>query len=756
MAKEILYRIEFEGAEQQLNKLDQIAEELAKIKLLQNGLNADDKKSQQQKQREGEILKAMAAERQQALQRERRALVDQQKQHRATAGTLEDLRLKAKRLGQELERGPVVGSKEFKKLSNELREVNDRIRTADKSAGNFKTSIGNYRDAIGGLGAALGTTLSIGAIVAGGNKVLSLYDAQVKAETALLTALKGREDIQKSLIKQATDLQGKTIFGDEQIIQVQSYAASMGLTRTQIEKLIPAALNLSTVTGMDLQAAVKNLAKTYSGLSGELGEAVPALRGLTAEELKAGKAIELVNTLMAGQAEAAAAVGTGPLVQAKNVWGDFLEILGKVIATNTGGFFRGLTKELQATNTVLSEESIPLYQRLYALINPAAREELRIKTEIINKRRQEIGLSNQERIDALDAVYQNIEEGKKLLALKKQQREEDEKAAKLARENAAKVAADAAAKAIEKQRIEAEKLRDELDKLVPTLGRLIASTDETMKRRKVITLPGLPGIEEEESLPDEIDTAAVVRRLSESYDIDATIEAAGMFADVWGEAYAQREQSLRESLERGLITEQQYQKETEKLQKKQANIQRIVAISQLTADFARTLSALGLGAANTAKVGFPQNIPLLIAFAAQAAGIISNLKGIKFEKGGMINVGGNSHAQGGTKFVGSDGSAFEAERDEVLAIVNKHDSKTLKSLSDINSRHGRSFYGQPSWNYFASGGIYQPNPNIGNSDPGKLVRDIVSQVGNIPVTVSLNEIERKSQLKRKVNVIGSL
>ena len=32
---------------------------------------------------------------------------------------------------------------------------------------------------------------------------------------------------------------------------------------------------------------MKNLAKTYSGLAGELGESIPALRNLTAEEMKA-------------------------------------------------------------------------------------------------------------------------------------------------------------------------------------------------------------------------------------------------------------------------------------------------------------------------------------------------------------------------------------------------------------------------------------------------------------------------------------
>ena len=40
----------------------------------------------------------------------------------------------------------------------------------------------------------------------------------------------------------------------------------------------------------------------------------------------------------------------------------------------------------------------------------------------------------------------------------------------------------------------------------------------------------------------------------------------------------------------------------------------------------KQLSATAAGTAETAKVGFPQNIPLLIGYAAQAAGIISTVK----------------------------------------------------------------------------------------------------------------------------------
>ena len=47
---------------------------------------------------------------------------------------------------------------------------------------------------------------------------------------------------------------------------------------------------------------------------------------------------------------------------------------------------------------------------------------------------------------------------------------------------------------------------------------------------------------------------------------------------------------------------------------------------QATVDGAKSGSAIAQGTAETSKIGFPQNIPLLIAYAAQAVGIISAVK----------------------------------------------------------------------------------------------------------------------------------
>lgn len=156
-------------------------------------------------------------------------------------------------------------------------------------------------------------------------------DVQLKNEQRLLTALRGREDIQQRLIKQAGELQSRSLFGDEEIIGQQAFLASLGLTEQQINDTIEAAAQLSSATGMTLDSAVKNLAKTYGGLSGELGESIPKLKELTTEQMKNGEAVKFILDNYRGFAESAAETGLGPLQQLKNSIGDVGEEVGKVL-----------------------------------------------------------------------------------------------------------------------------------------------------------------------------------------------------------------------------------------------------------------------------------------------------------------------------------------------------------------------------------------------------------------------------------------
>ena len=72
----------------------------------------------------------------------------------------------------------------------------------------------------------------------------------------------------------------------------------------------------------------------------------------------------------------------------------------------------------------------------------------------------------------------------------------------------------------------------------------------------------------------------------------------------------------------------------------------------------------------------------------------------KFEQGGLINVGGSSHSAGGTLFNGSDGTAFEAEKGELIGVMNRNAARHFMAFNNVFPS-GRA----AAPNYFANGGI---------------------------------------------------
>ena len=193
----------------------------------------------------------------------------------------------------------------------------------------------------------IGSTLTkyvTGPLVALAAVSVKTADTQMQAEAKLLNALKGREDIQKRLMAQASELQGRSLFGDEEIINQQAVLAAMGRTEQQIRDIIEASVQLSAATGMSLDSAVKNLAKTYGGLAGELGESIPALRELTKEQLQNGDAVKLIKEQYQGFAEAAAQTGAGSLVQLKNQLGDLSEQIGMILMPFVKSLVNALSK----------------------------------------------------------------------------------------------------------------------------------------------------------------------------------------------------------------------------------------------------------------------------------------------------------------------------------------------------------------------------------------------------------------------------
>lgn len=229
------------------------------------------------------------------------------------------------------------------KIGADSYEFQQKARQVERSMESLQKKLSSVGKT---LSVALTAPLTVLGVVA-----LKNADTQQQAEKRLLTALRGRSDVQQRLIAQAGELQSRSVLGDEVIIGQQAYLASLGMTEEQIGRVIEASAQLSAATGMTLDSAVKNLAKTYGGLTGELGESIPKLKELTTEQLKNGEAVDFILKNYKGFAEGAASVGLGAMRQLQNAWGDFLEQIGFAmmpLATKVTKVLSGIVSWLQA------------------------------------------------------------------------------------------------------------------------------------------------------------------------------------------------------------------------------------------------------------------------------------------------------------------------------------------------------------------------------------------------------------------------
>ncbi|MFA5457866.1 MAG: hypothetical protein WC261_09580, partial [Synergistaceae bacterium] len=202
----------------------------------------------------------------------------------------------------------------------------DGIKTMQTQAASFDNTIKNIGRTLMGV---FGTV----SVVATLKKSIELWGEQEQAMMKLsIAAQRFTRDAQGTydrVTKLSGNLQHLTGIGNETYQSVAALGLSLGITEEKIENATTAAALLSQVTGMDLNSAMKNLAKTQAGLTGELGEALPFLRTLTQEQLKNGEAIDLVIQKYDGFAEQLSGTTQVAMKRFWSALGDVGEVLGK-------------------------------------------------------------------------------------------------------------------------------------------------------------------------------------------------------------------------------------------------------------------------------------------------------------------------------------------------------------------------------------------------------------------------------------------
>jgi hypothetical protein len=187
------------------------------------------------------------------------------------------------------------------------------------------------------------TALALGAAVAGIGTVTLFKSVQAASEqedavNRLAGALKSSGEFSQEALtdfqQYASELQKISTVGDEVALGQLALAKSYKASNEQAKQIVTVASDMAQAFGTDLETQVRQISKTLGGFAGELGETQPALKALTAEQLRNGDAIKILGQAYAGQAQNALQTYSGAVAQAKNSFGDLLEQIGKIITQN--------------------------------------------------------------------------------------------------------------------------------------------------------------------------------------------------------------------------------------------------------------------------------------------------------------------------------------------------------------------------------------------------------------------------------------
>lgn len=628
----------------------------------------------------------------------------------------------------------VKGRKEADSLRKGIDRLNKSITRQSSALNKQRRNIGNYGSAVRGLAGSIKTLAGAYIGLAGIRSLgrffsssLEAYDKQIVAERQLSAALNGRVTTTENIIRLASELQGKTIYGDEETIAAAKSLAIAGLqNERQLKRLLPLIQDIAAAEGITLAKATKKVTTAIASGSTTLEKYGVELSATATLTENADMAIKGLTESVQGQAEILANEGMGSIKQLGNTWGDFKESVGGAVASllEASGIITGLNKKLGNTTQMLNDEMIPAWQKFAATSNAAFEALLIAQTKMrakLNEMKGELVLTTQETIkakgesvayaEALAEVEKRAGKGAlatKLANLVIQQAKlnnEQEKAATVILPKQTKATKDQA-KAISSVSDEIEKLKAKTvgtgifyEFLRGKEGELETKIGEEMDR--AFMLMERKRLEEEARLA--VDQEPFFQKL---FGVDeeglqqiqqGLTQLLGELNNFLAAGLAARKQAAEEEVQisdkkiselEGLLDKEveanknakdkgiAFDRDKEASLRQQINVEKVERAKALEErkKIARQEKALAISAsilntaAGVAKALATANIPLAVIIGAIGALQIATISAQKFAEGGTFGAtieGGKSHAQGGNL------QLVETEKKEMHGILSK-------------------------------------------------------------------------------------
>lgn len=228
-------------------------------------------------------------------------------------------------------------------------------KKSEKAFDGAKKGISDLDGALKSVGQAIVGAFAVEKIIAFGEESIKAFQEAEKNALLLKTAVGVNGGVQqdfKELIKQSEELQKVTIFSDDAIQKAQTAALQFGLTKKQVEELIPVLTDFASATGQDLQSALDGVLQGVNGMGRGLKIYGVSIDATQTKTERLGDITNQLTKKFDGQAKAVGETAFGAAEKYKNELDDLQEKIGKDLAPTLNSLQLFLLKTAEAFYTV--------------------------------------------------------------------------------------------------------------------------------------------------------------------------------------------------------------------------------------------------------------------------------------------------------------------------------------------------------------------------------------------------------------------
>ncbi len=284
------------------------------------------------------------------------------------------------------------------RLTGDASQLNATLTQTQQKVTKFGDILKSNAGKLAGLFGVAGVGFAAGDMLKKGIENAMAWE---KAQKKLYFATNQNAAATERFVKTAEQLHKTTIFEKDDIVAAQAFAQSLGRTEEQTNKMITTAMGMSRVLGVDMQDSMMKLSGSMEGMLRGLGRYDSRLKDLTPEQLRAGKAIDLLGEKFNKFATTGTTSISGRILMWKKQFNEALEAVGN--------FILGI-KEID-TATRMENERIQVNNLTMALTeaNVPADERNRLYDELLKLAPEVLNGIDKEKI-AYDQLRKNLED----------------------------------------------------------------------------------------------------------------------------------------------------------------------------------------------------------------------------------------------------------------------------------------------------------------------------------------------------------